>query len=207
MADRLVQAGVQYARGFSTNVANFQPTDAEVGYARAVSAELAARGVAGSHFVIDTGRNGAGSTGEVCNPPTARVGAAPKLLSSGALDAYLWIKTVGETDGACNGGPASGFSTALALALTKGAFLKAPTKPTAKLKGSKIAVTWKKRAGATAYQVIFTPKKGKAIVKVVKGTKYTLVKPKKKMTYKVQVTARGTSGYSTRSRATVVKTR
>jgi endoglucanase len=54
-AERLVRAGVNRAQGFFVNVANFQPTDAEVTRARRMSALTG-----GMHFVVDTGRNGNG---------------------------------------------------------------------------------------------------------------------------------------------------
>jgi len=78
-----------------------------------------------AHFVIDTGRNGRGpldtsryaeapfaqpesvlrglSSGSWCNPPGVGLGARP-TTDTGVplLDAYLWIKTVGESDGSCD---------------------------------------------------------------------------------------------------------
>ena len=55
MAARLNQAGVGNARGFSLNTANFFTTDEEIGYGEAISGLTN-----GSHYVIDTSRNGAG---------------------------------------------------------------------------------------------------------------------------------------------------
>jgi endoglucanase len=65
-------------------------------------------------FVIDTGRNGQGpwtpSTAypdaqDWCNPPGRGAGITP-TANSGVplLDAYLWIKVPGESDGSCNRG-------------------------------------------------------------------------------------------------------
>ena len=112
MAVLLKQAGIGLARGFSSNVANSRPTPDEVVYARAIVAELKKRGVEGVKFVIDTGRNGAGrqgpENGDVCNPLAARVGATPRLVFRGSFDGRLWVKNPGESDGPCNGGPASG---------------------------------------------------------------------------------------------------
>lgn len=207
MAQRLVDAGIQYARGFSTNVANFNSTAAEKSYAASLSSSLAALGVSGKHYVIDTGRNGAGTTGDVCNPPTARVGTRPKLFSSGALDGYLWIKTVGETDGACNGGPASGFSTKLALALMSEATPSRPTTPKATTTKKAISVTWKAVPGATVYRVTFTPKKGKAITRHTSKPKYSLKKVKHHTKYTVTVAAGNPAGYSVPSAAKRVTTK
>jgi endoglucanase len=77
------------------------------------------------HFVIDTSRNGRGplpierygkppynqpfsvlaglSSGAWCNPPELGVGARPTTETGVPLvDAYVWIKTVGESDGSCD---------------------------------------------------------------------------------------------------------
>lgn len=110
MARRLARSGIRRARGFSTNVGNFVRTKTERKYAAAVNRQLRKRGIRGKHYVIETARNGAGEAAdlEVCNPPHARVGRKPRLVLDGALDGYLWIKHPGESDGPCNGGPASG---------------------------------------------------------------------------------------------------
>jgi endoglucanase len=81
--------------------------------------------VAATHFVIDTSRNGDGpnsmqqyanapydqpasvistlATGNWCNPPASGLGLKP-TASTGVplLDAYLWVKTPGESDGQCD---------------------------------------------------------------------------------------------------------
>jgi endoglucanase len=119
MATRLRQAGVAQAAGFALNVANFQTTYNELQYGRQVSA-----GVSDAHFLIDTSRNGLGpSTGSLawCNPPSRALGTRPTTSTGDSLlDATLWIKTVGLSDGACRtGAPAAGVwwqSYALGLA-------------------------------------------------------------------------------------------
>ena len=78
-----------------------------------------------AHFVIDTGRSGRGSldvaryadapfaqpdaviqglaAGAWCNPPGTGLGLRPTTETGvDLLDAYLWIKTVGESDGSCD---------------------------------------------------------------------------------------------------------
>jgi len=71
-----------------------------------------------AHFVIDTSRNGlgpwdwktagyasAGTAQDWCNPPGRGLGdrpAANPLPSNALLDAYLWVKTPGQSDGQCN---------------------------------------------------------------------------------------------------------
>ncbi|MET0450099.1 MAG: glycoside hydrolase family 6 protein [Aeromicrobium sp.] len=117
MASMLTASGVDKARGFSTNVSGYESEADERTYAEAVSAALG-----GVHYVTDTGRNGAGSNGEWCNPEGRALGRAPEASSSGGLDAYLWIKPPGESDGTCGGGPAAGeFWTERALSLARAA--------------------------------------------------------------------------------------
>jgi Glycosyl hydrolases family 6/Thaumatin family/Ricin-type beta-trefoil lectin domain len=105
MADRLRQAGVARARGFSVNVSSFYSTDESARYAETISTAI------GGHtdYVIDTSRNGNGGTGEWCNPAGRALGPVPGTSTGYPhADAYLWIKVPGESDGACNGAPAAG---------------------------------------------------------------------------------------------------
>jgi len=117
MAALLKSAGVGEVRGFATNVSNFNTTQDERDYATDLSELLG-----GAHFVIDTSRNGMGSTGEWCNPPGRSVGTTPSGVDDGsAQDANLWIKNPGESDGECNGGPPAGqWWPSQALELTRG---------------------------------------------------------------------------------------
>ncbi|MEY2847557.1 MAG: hypothetical protein RI885_222 [Actinomycetota bacterium] len=104
-AERLRLAGVGGAAGFSLNVSNTQATAREIAHGTAVSGL-----VGGTHFVIDTGRNGAQTTpGDWCNPTGAGLGMRPTTVTASPLvDAYLWIKPPGESDGPCKGAPAAG---------------------------------------------------------------------------------------------------
>jgi cellulase/cellobiase CelA1 len=123
MAARLQRAGVQQARGFSTNVANYYPVAQEQAYAQEVSALTG-----GAHYVIDTSRNGQGWRGTWCNAPGAGLGATPRVVDDGtAADALLWVKTPGASDGTCNGGPAAGkWYSAAAQSLVAKAALALP---------------------------------------------------------------------------------
>jgi endoglucanase len=109
-AQLLKRAGIQYARGFSTNVSNFRTTADEKRYAGELLSGLRSLGVKGKHYVIDTSRNGNPNpvNGDVINPTWARLGAKPRLVFKGAFDGSLWIKHPGESDGYANGGPSSG---------------------------------------------------------------------------------------------------
>nr|WP_244268828.1 MULTISPECIES: glycoside hydrolase family 6 protein [Mycobacterium] len=110
MAARLKQAGVDHARGFSVNTANFFTTEDEIGYGEAISGLTNG----GSHYVVDTSRNGAGPAPDSelnwCNPSGRALGTPPTAATAGAhADAYLWIKRPGESDGTCGkGDPAAG---------------------------------------------------------------------------------------------------
>jgi endoglucanase len=105
IAPLLKRVGVETVRGFTTNVSNYQPTAAETAYAQSLSALLG-----GAHYLIDTGRNGAGAAvTDWCNPSSQALGHAPGTVDDGTgLDGYLWIKPPGESDGLCNGGPSAG---------------------------------------------------------------------------------------------------
>jgi endoglucanase len=105
-AERLTQAGIAGAAGFALNVSNFLDNAANVAYGEAVS-----RRVGGAHYVVDTSRNGAGAAAgaEWCNPAGRALGTLPTTRTAHArLDALLWIKKPGESDGRCNGGPTAG---------------------------------------------------------------------------------------------------
>ncbi|MCB0949082.1 MAG: glycoside hydrolase family 6 protein [Mycobacterium sp.] len=123
MAARLNQVGVDRARGFSLNTANFFFTEEEIGYGEAISGLTN-----GSHYVIDTSRNGAGPVeGDPmswCNPTGRALGVRPTTATgSPMVDAYLWVKRPGESDGSCGRGePAAGtFVTQYAIDLASNA--------------------------------------------------------------------------------------
>ncbi len=108
VATRLKQAGVADAAGFALNVSNFISTEENIRYGTEVSAQIGS----GSHFVVDTSRNGPSKNayrGEWCNPLDRSLGKNPTLVTYTPLvDGYLWIKHPGESDGNCNGGPNAG---------------------------------------------------------------------------------------------------
>ncbi len=91
----------------------YWPTaDADAWYAAHVPA-----GVPLTHFVIDSSRNGQGpwvvpagtypDAQDWCNPPDRGLGARPTLTTgTPLLDAYLWVKVPGESDGSCTRGTA-----------------------------------------------------------------------------------------------------
>jgi endoglucanase len=105
MTSRLRDAGVAQADGFSLNVSNFVHTSTSKEYGKNIGQALG-----GKHFIVDTGRNGNGSAGgEWCNPSGRALGQKPTTnTGENMIDAYLWLKRPGESDGSCNGGPGAG---------------------------------------------------------------------------------------------------
>jgi endoglucanase len=128
IARRLVKAGVQRAQGFFVNLSNYQSTTDSIDYGTRVCECIAsALGTPEptAHFVIDTSRNGRGpndmsgyaeppysqsastvatlAAGNWCNDPAAGLGTPPSADTGvPLLDAYLWVKTPGQSDGEGN---------------------------------------------------------------------------------------------------------
>jgi endoglucanase len=104
----LKQAGAASAAssdGIFSNVSNFHTTPAEIAYDRQVLAALG--GPPGLGAVIDTSRNGNGAPpdGQWCDPAGRKIGRPPTLdTGEPGIDAYLWVKLPGESDG-CKGTP------------------------------------------------------------------------------------------------------
>ncbi len=93
-----------------TDVANLNTSGINLRYSNMLGAEEAT-----TAFVIDTSRNGRGpwqppamtypDPQDWCNPPDRGLGLAPTLDTGQALvDAYLWVKIPGESDGECTRG-------------------------------------------------------------------------------------------------------
>ncbi|MFI8007122.1 glycoside hydrolase family 6 protein [Streptomyces sp. NPDC086010] len=104
--------------GIFTNVSNFHSTADETAYARKV---LAALGGEDLGAVIDTSRNGNGApkAGQWCDPAGRALGRTPTTDTGRAgIDAYLWVKLPGESDG-CKGSAGS-FTPGYAYELATG---------------------------------------------------------------------------------------
>ncbi|WP_415951976.1 glycoside hydrolase family 6 protein [Streptomyces sp. KLOTTS4A1] len=107
--DPLKRAGIDKADGFAVNVSNFYPTEESIAYGKELSEK-----VGNKPFVIDTSRNGNGTYQADepdlwCNPPGRALGEIPSVQTADErVDAYLWIKRPGESDGECRGGPKAG---------------------------------------------------------------------------------------------------
>ena len=118
MAARLRQAGIANATGFALNVSNYMNNAQNIAYGEKLSKLLG-----GKHFIIDTSRNGLGTTTEWCNPRGQALGVAPTTNTGHPLvDAFLWVKQPGESDGTCRGGPRAGsWWDAIAIELARAA--------------------------------------------------------------------------------------
>jgi endoglucanase len=126
LAAALRGSGLDRADGFSLNVANFWTTADNTAFGLELSQRLD-----GKHFVIDTSRNGNGPIRGAtvdggptfCNPPGRALGRVPTSdTGTPQVDDYLWIKRVGESDGACRPGepPAGQWWPEYALELARG---------------------------------------------------------------------------------------
>jgi endoglucanase len=122
MVPVLQRAGIRRADGFAINVGNFYTTAQSRRYGHTLS-----RMLQGKHFVIDTSRNGNGAysgplTPTWCNPPGRALGAAPTTNTGDrSVDALLWIKHPGASDGSCRPGepPAGAWWPEYALGLVR----------------------------------------------------------------------------------------
>jgi endoglucanase len=123
IAQPLYLSGISQDAGFSLNVANFYTTAQSIAYGRQLS-----KLVGGKHFVIDTSRNGNGAppggagVNEWCNPPGRGLGHPPTTNTGVAgVDAFLWVKYPGQSDGSCRAGepPAGTWWPSYALSLVR----------------------------------------------------------------------------------------
>lgn len=111
MAAQLIKGGVAATRRIAIGVSNFDATDISCQYGQQVVAALAAAGVPGVSFVIDTARNGNGAMDDrgqhvdYCNPAGRRLGV-PSSIGVGGAEYLLWIKYPGDSDGQCGIAPA-----------------------------------------------------------------------------------------------------
>ncbi|MEU6037547.1 glycoside hydrolase family 6 protein [Actinomadura sp. NPDC047616] len=134
IVSRLLRGGVAKADGFFLNVSNYRADAELVSYGTDVAKCIRFRQRTGAascapddlaaepadprrltHFVIDTSRNGQGpwtappgkytDPQEWCNPPGRGLGARPSTRTGNELvDAFLWVKRPGESDGQCTRG-------------------------------------------------------------------------------------------------------
>jgi endoglucanase len=112
-----------HARAYALNVSNFRRTKEIVAFGHGISPTM--------HFVVDTSRNGRGpwhGAQDWCNPPRRGLGARPTTDTHDPLvDAFLWVKAPGESDGECADGkdpPAGQWWPQYALGLARRAVPK-----------------------------------------------------------------------------------
>src|SRR3569623_2672589 len=114
----MTMAGRAYrVRGCALNVSNYDsakdptnpprdpagPPNDEIGYANDLNKALEGAGIKGKGFLIDTGRNGKAhvrtAMSNWCNIKGAGLGARPQAAPVPLVDAYVYIKVPGESDG------------------------------------------------------------------------------------------------------------
>jgi endoglucanase len=101
------------ANGVFTNLSNFEWTNDELYYGQQILADI---GDSSLHLVIDTSRNGAGPGNTWCDPSGRALGLNPTANTGYSdVDAFLWVKPPGESDGCAD--KAGTFDPALAYAL------------------------------------------------------------------------------------------
>lgn len=106
MAERLQAAGVERARGFALNTSNYIADEELIEYGNRITSSIGE-----THFIIDSSRNGNGPAADNswCNPEGRALGRRPTAdTGHPALDAFVWLKNPGESDGECAGGPPAG---------------------------------------------------------------------------------------------------
>jgi cellulose 1,4-beta-cellobiosidase len=114
----LVEAGgTQMIRGFAANVSNYthlqnrdgavlepsNPCPNELSYAKTLGQTLSLYGIKDKGFLVDTSRNGKGGIrtnwGNWCNIKGAGLGERPRANPEPGIDAFVWAKPPGESDG------------------------------------------------------------------------------------------------------------
>lgn len=123
LVEPLQKSGIAHARGVSVNVSFFAETTATTKWAQQLAGLLEGKGV-----LIDTSRNGKGiapvtGVARWCNPPGRGLGRPPSTnVVDQHIDAYIWGKNAGESDGDCFGNPTAGtFVLSIALDLARNA--------------------------------------------------------------------------------------
>lgn len=121
--------GSKKIRGFASNVSNYSPTQIvgvdgngpmegsfygynpardELTFAKLMADSMAEVGIENRHFLIDTSRNGQIVTrktrGSWCNVDGAGIGRRPEVNPSVGIDAFVWVKPPGESDGISKAG-------------------------------------------------------------------------------------------------------
>ena len=121
VSDVLAEAGgTDKIRGFAVNVSNYDslqdgdlvhlepsdPATGELKYVELLDRSLTEAGISGKAFVVDTSRNGRSGirtrSGSWCNVKGAGLGARPQAAPGPFVDAYLWIKPPGDSDGSAD---------------------------------------------------------------------------------------------------------
>jgi endoglucanase len=124
LIEPLKMAGLENVRGIVINVSFFEPTKELKIWAQQLLSKIGNS----KAVIIDTSRNGNGlppdnvkGIDRWCNPRGRAIGQNPSTQTESPLiDAYLWVKRPGESDGTCGGNPPAGvLSESIAIELAK----------------------------------------------------------------------------------------
>lgn len=128
-AKAAIDGGIKYMRGFIVNVSDHRGTPRAERWSEEFVRTLAAKGLPGKFYAIDTSRNGVDSPKQTnrayyysCNNFNAALGTRSTVKTTGEhADAYLWVKNAGQSDGECaHGDPSAGkWFPAVAQSLAK----------------------------------------------------------------------------------------
>jgi cellulose 1,4-beta-cellobiosidase len=112
--------GAERIRGFAVNVSNYDSVKAEdrrrpdpsyppadeLLYVKDLADALADVGITNKGFIVDTSRNGRANVrtapGNWCNIKGAGLGERPRAAPAPLVDAFVWIKVPGQSDGTAN---------------------------------------------------------------------------------------------------------
>lgn len=219
-ASRLVASDIaNSADGISTNVSNYRTTAAEVSFAKQV---IAATGISRLQAVIDTSRNGNGPLGsEWCDPSGRAIGTASTNVTGDAkIDAFLWVKPPGESDGCI--GPAGQFvaQRAYDLAIAAGPVTPTPDTqppsvpgtPSVTVTASSVTLSWagsSDNVGVSGYDIFRAPgTAGGTFTSVGSSstTSFTNSGLSSNTTFRYQVRARDAAGNTSGFTSAVVAT-
>ncbi|PKQ27074.1 MAG: hypothetical protein CVT64_01100 [Actinobacteria bacterium HGW-Actinobacteria-4] len=122
-AARLAQLDLSRVDGLLLGVGGYDLVEVERERGDAILDILADQRHTHLSYIIDTARTGNGTAGdETCNARGQAIGKAPRLVGDGRLEAYVWVKRPGESDGPCNTTVGEGeFAPDLAMELARNA--------------------------------------------------------------------------------------
>ncbi len=219
-ASRLVASDIaNSADGISTNVSNYRTTSAEISYAKQI---IAATGISRLQAVIDTSRNGNGPLGsEWCDPSGRAIGIPSTNVTGDAkIDAFVWVKPPGESDGCIAAAGQFVAQRAYDLAIAAGPVTpptdtqapSVPGAPSVTVTASSVTLSWagsSDNVGVSGYDIFRAPgSSGGTFTSIgsASGTTFTNSGLPSNSTFRYQVRARDAAGNTSSFTSSVVAT-